>query len=267
MTESATLRTRRSLLAAAAGSAAALAATAAAPSAIFAVDPNDLVLNQDNPTTTETGVTQTTDDLVGFRASTTNGIGLKGVSTSLAAYGHQAIGVMGVYGTGVEPPTPPNRVGVFGFASDSDATDGLPTGVVGHGMEGVRGRGGVGVRGEGDEVGVFAATSDTAETSAIALWSYATSIKHRALKVEGRAEFTRSGRSYVATGASSRTVYLTGVTSSSLVFAVLSTSRSGIFVRAVMPATGRFVVALNAKVPGTTYFSWIVFTNPANHGG
>src|SRR6185369_13110768 len=160
MTESDTLRTRRSLLAAAAGSAAALAATAAAPSAIFAVDPNDLVLNQDNPTTTETGVTQTTDDLVGFRASTTNGIGLKGVSTSLAAYGHQAIGV-------------------FGFASDSDATDGLPTGVVGHGMEGVRGRGGVGVRGEGDEVGVFAATSDTAATSAIALWSYATSIKHR----------------------------------------------------------------------------------------
>jgi hypothetical protein len=174
---------------------------------------------------------------------------------------------MGVFGDFSEAPTTQSRTGVYGFASD-DGTGGIPTGVVGQGIDtGVYGNGTYGVDGEGDLVGVFAASINNAVPSAIALWAATTSISHRALRVEGRAEFTRSGRNYVPSGASAKTIYLSGVTSSSLVFAVLSTNRSGIFVRAVAPTTGKFVVYLNAKVPGTTYFSWIVLTNPANHGG
>jgi|RhiMetdeSRZDD1v2_1073273.scaffolds.fasta_scaffold129559_3 hypothetical protein len=268
MKEESAMTTRRALLAAAAGSAAAIAATAGVPGAVLAADPNDLVLNQDNATTAETGITQSTDDVVGFRVTSTNGVGIQGISSTASAIGHQAtIGVMGVFEGSSQAPTTQSRTGVYGFASD-DGTAGIPTGVVGQGDDtGVYGNGPIGVDGEGDVIGVFAAAISMSVPGAIALWAHTVLPSQRALKVEGRAEFSRSGRSYVSAGASSRTINLAGVTSSSLVFAVLSTSRSGISVRAVAPTSGKFVVYLNAKVPGTTYFQWIVFTNPANHGG
>ena len=51
---------------------------------------------------------------------------------------------------------------------------------------------------------------------------------------------------------------MAGVTTSSKVFAVLHSNRSGRYVRAVVVATGRFRIYLNASVSSTTSVAWFV---------
>ena len=41
-------------------------------------------------------------------------------------------------------------------------------------------------------------------------------------------------------------------------FAVLNSSRSGIYVRAVVPAAGKITIYLNKAVSSSTYVSWLV---------
>jgi hypothetical protein len=62
-------------------------------------------------------------------------------------------------------------------------------------------------------------------------------------------------------------VSLGGVTASSLVFAVLAQNRSGRYVRAAVPESGKFTIYLNQNVSSDTKVSWIVFTNPSNGSG
>ena len=62
----------------------------------------------------------------------------------------------------------------------------------------------------------------------------------------------------MSAGQSNRLVYLAGVTTSSKVFAVLHSNRSGRYVRAVIPATGRFRIYLNSTVSSTTSVAWFV---------
>ncbi|TMD28248.1 MAG: hypothetical protein E6I94_08715 [Chloroflexi bacterium] len=70
--------------------------------------------------------------------------------------------------------------------------------------------------------------------------------------------FSRSRRVAVTAGHRSVARTLAGVTTSSLVIATPQTSRSGVFVQAVVPATGKFTVYLNKIVTGTTYIAYMV---------
>ena len=75
-------RSRRALLAAAAGSAAALAASAALPLSLAAHDADDVQLGAANPSTAATSITNATADSDAFAASAAGtGIGVSGTST------------------------------------------------------------------------------------------------------------------------------------------------------------------------------------------
>ena len=68
----------------------------------------------------------------------------------------------------------------------------------------------------------------------------------------------RSGRAAVSKGKSSHAVTVSGLTSSNLVIATLQTHRTGVYVAAAVPTTGRFTLYLNKAVTATTYFAWVV---------
>ena len=59
-------------------------------------------------------------------------------------------------------------------------------------------------------------------------------------------------------GKSSVVVTLAGTTSTSKVFAVLATSESGRYVRAVVPASGKFTVYLNTTLRSSAVVSCFV---------
>lgn len=79
-----------------------------------------------------------------------------------------------------------------------------------------------------------------------------------ALWVDGRAHFKLSGRTSMASGKSSFTKTLTGVTSSSIVIAVLQSNEAGISVRAAVPASGKFTVYLSKALTSSATVGWIV---------
>ena len=70
--------------------------------------------------------------------------------------------------------------------------------------------------------------------------------------------FSRSKVTAVSSGASTKTIILSGVTSSSKVFAVLATNESGRYVRAVVPTTGSFKVYFNAALTSSAKVAWFV---------
>ncbi|HLX35547.1 MAG TPA: hypothetical protein VKR30_09955 [Candidatus Limnocylindrales bacterium] len=79
-----------------------------------------------------------------------------------------------------------------------------------------------------------------------------------ALKTSGKVVFSRSGHATMAAGTSTKTVSLAGVTSASMVFAVLASNRSGRYVRAVVAGSVSFVIYLNTTVLSSTLVSWFV---------
>ncbi|MCI4353965.1 MAG: hypothetical protein L3K06_01195 [Thermoplasmata archaeon] len=91
---------------------------------------------------------------------------------------------------------------------------------------------------------------------------HARSTSGNALVVEGKATFTRSGRAAVASGNSSVDVVVPGgLGGTPLGFANLITYRSGTFVTAVRlnyPSSGRVRIYLNKSVTGTTFVAWLV---------
>jgi hypothetical protein len=233
-------RTRRALLTAAAGGAAAMAASAAMPLTTLAADGDPVIIGAtDNAGTSETTLTQATDGEVGLRiVNTTTGaaavIGTAGDQTNVAV----DTSWTGVYGFS---PTNPDvdffSAGVWGD-SDDVGTYGLGSiGVLGDGVYGVMGRADVG------GIGVSARNFDPTQV---------------ALQVLGKVQFSRSGRATIGAGKSSIKVTLAGTTSSSRVFAVLHSNRSGRFVRAVVPTTGSFTVYLNTTVTSSTFVAWFV---------
>ncbi|HEV8698655.1 MAG TPA: hypothetical protein VGQ89_13245 [Candidatus Limnocylindrales bacterium] len=237
------LRSRRALLAAAAGGAAAVAATAAAPLAVSAADPNDVVKEIDNPTTAQTSITQATDAIVAFKAKTT---------TTGAA------GLLGSTGDETDIATNTGWTGVYGWAPGvpPEVTDSIGSGVWGDSNDiGVVGTGGVGVIGDGF-YGLVA--FGAAGGAGVTAWGGSGSGADVALDVHGKAKFSRSGRATIAAGQSTKKITLTGVTWSSLVFAVLRSNRSGRYVRAVVPTTGSFTIYLNTSVTSSTYVVWFV---------
>jgi hypothetical protein len=272
------VRTRRAVLAAAAGGAAALAVAAIRPSDVAAA-PANMQTETDNATTAATGVSNSTDasgQLALFGHGTGAGGGLEGTSGS-------AIGAVGVSADPTDPATNVRNAGVVGVAGSIDSVaanigltgvygysdpspvdnfvgagvwgDSGDIGVIGTGAVGVLGDAPIGVVGVGDASGGAGVQAEAAVASAVSL------------RVIGRAEFSRSGHTTVSAGASKRTVTLAGCTASSLIIAVLSSNRSGRWVRAVVPASGSFTIYLNTTVTSSTQIAWIAFTNPVNHGG
>lgn len=245
-------RSRRALLTAAAGGAAAMAASAAMPLTAAAADPNDVVKGVDNPTTAQTSITQSTAGAVAFKVRTTN----PDAAALLASTGSETgiatdTAFTGVYGWAPEAPFPADPQyegsGVWGDSPDDGVvgTGGL-SGVIGIG-------GGAGVVGIGDD-GVVAVGGP----GGAAVRAFADTATDVGLAVSGKVQFSRSGRATIAAGRSSIRVTLAGTTTSSRVFAVLHTNRSGRYVRAVVPTTGSFTIYLNTTVTASTWIAWFV---------
>ena len=280
VTDSATqepvVRSRRAILAAAAGSAAALAASAIGPASVAAIAA-PMLTETDNAATAPTGVSNSdANEQAFFGHATGSGNGLEGISVT--GHGARGIstdtsdpltnvsnaGVVGVAGDIAHIPGNIALTGVFGFSEPSPVTDISAAGVWGVSDDlGVAGDGGIGVYGQG----FYGAVGYSGDAGGVGVIAAALDTSVRALRVEGKAEFTRSGRTTISAGHSTKAVSLAGCTSSTLVLAVLSSNRSGRYVRAVVPASGKFTIYLNTTVGSSTGVTWIAFTNPSNHGG
>ncbi len=248
-----TPRSRRALLAAAAGAAGAFAANAAMPLAAAAA-PTNLQTEQDNPTVATTSVTDSGANTNAFEGHATGtGFGLLGTSSgggglvgwSVAApdpgwFTPAVTSYTGVFGSApTQPDTSLSATGVWGDSDD--------VGVLGTGGSGVVGYGGVGVEGDANTL-----------AGSVGVWAWAPTTSQVALKVTGKVSLSRSGRKAMSSGKSSVAVPLGGVTVGSKVFAVLATSESGRWVRAVVPAAGKFTVYLNTTLSSSAVVSWFV---------
>jgi hypothetical protein len=170
-----------------------------------------------------------------------------------------------------------DETGVYGYSDVSDNSSGVwgdsnlgtgvagtgDTGVVGFGNYGIYGYGRQAVTGDADttETGVYGFTGSTIApppTAGVGVQAAAASTAQVALKVVGKAQFSRSGRTYVSAKGSSRKITMAGVTTSSYIIATLQTRRTGVYVHAVVPAAGSFTIYLNKAVTATTYIGYLV---------
>jgi hypothetical protein len=238
-------RTRRAILVAGAASAAAALASAAAPRAVAAHDPDDVRLGGSNSATVVTAIANGANSNTVL--SITSDLAYQAVNVSNASTGTAIVctsnGGIGVVGNGA--------TGVLG-----QNTSGAGYGVDGKSFD----SNGVGARGwataaTGPSVGVVG-RSDSPDGFGVLARNTATG--GTALEADGKVRFKRSGRETIAAGKSSMKVTLAGVTSSSLIFAVLASNRSNRWVRAVVPTTGSFTIYLNASVASSTYVKWFV---------
>lgn len=270
------VRTRRAVLAAAAGSAAALAVSTIKPPSVTAAA-LPMLTETDNAATAPTGVSNSTADSQAFFGHATgDGNGVEG--TSVTGHGARGIstdtsdpltnvsnaGVVGVAGDSGNVAANIGLTGVYGYSDPSLVEGFVGAGVWGDSSDiGAIGTGGIGVYGDG----TWGALGLGRGSSGIGVLATADTSAARALRVEGRAEFTRSGKATVRKGTSKRTVSLAGCTSSTLVIANIASNRSGRWVRAVVAASGSFTIYLNTSVGSATRVAWIAFTNPSNHSG
>ncbi|HEX8026223.1 MAG TPA: hypothetical protein VF484_08460 [Candidatus Limnocylindrales bacterium] len=149
-----------------------------------------------------------------------------------------------------------HSVGVFGESHQG-------VGAVGIGGIGVVGAGTWGVLGDvaANQIGVYGNTGPNpapAVTTGIGVLARAESTAQLALRVLGRVSFSRSGRVSFGAGTSSKTITMAGVTTSSFILATPQTNRSGLFVQAVVPGSGKFTIYLNKAVSATTYVGYMV---------
>jgi hypothetical protein len=157
--------------------------------------------------------------------------------------------------------------GLYGFSLAGGAgvvgSSNTQSGVEGHGSNGVYGEGTEnGVQAQGGTFGVFAEGTDygvfsrapnhgvfgQATSSGGAGIDAAGSNGALALRVTGKAKFSRSGITTIAAGASSKTITLAGVTTASMVLAT-SQQNATVFVRSAVPASGSFTIRLSGAAP------------------
>ena len=272
-----TPRSRRAILAAAAGSAAAVAASTVLPASVAAVA-SPMLTETNNTSGDQTSITDSGDRTIGLQVTSVGtapgivGLSTAGVATApdfpnpgdlgglTAAAGVYAISVDG---TDAAPYAYTSHTGVYGYAPAGDhgsnplidATfgtgvwgDSPDAGVYGSGGYGVQGYGGVGVQGY----------ANSAFAGNIGVWAYAPTVSQVALRVTGKASFSRSGRRAVSSGRSSIAISMLGVTSASKVFAVFASSETGRWVRAVVSATGKFTVYFNASLTSSAVVAYFV---------
>jgi hypothetical protein len=227
-------RSRRAVLAAAAGAAAIGVATALdRPSPVRAATDGDVVLGQTNAATTTTEITSAADLVDVFAArSTAGGSGIVGESAL-------GTGVLGIGGHGVEGSSD-GGMGVLGVSETG-------TGVLGH----------ITLSGSGVHGHSF---------SAGGIGVLATAEAGTALRVSGKVVFSRSGRASIRAGKSYVDVDLRskgGLAGTPLAFANLLSYRSGVHVAAVRvntPAAGMLRIQLNKAVASSTFVAWMVLS-------
>jgi hypothetical protein len=267
--ETAMPRTRRALLTAAAGAAAAAAATAIAPAAVLAHDVDDVQKSTDNATTAITSITQGTADTNAFEANGM-GIGVGVVGTTDATVNAGVVGTAGdTSGSLYVTHDFDIDAGVYGYASQTFVS----SGVVAEGPTGMYATGDWGIYADGQTVGIFTnaypsgtalqAHAGSGEPPAplanVALLGTVSTTSQTGLRAHGKVQFpNRSGRVGFAAGAASKTVSVSGVTSTNMAFAVVNKNASGLYVRAVVPATGKITIYLSKGAPSGTYVSWLV---------
>lgn len=268
-----TLRSRRAVIGAALGTAAAATVGALAlPASVAALDPDDVQLGVANTAPAPTSV-ENTD-------ATTGAVSLAGVHAAggVAVRGASAEGV-GVFGAVGDDSLVGDMsgAGVVGFADElvgfvgtagiSDAF----VGALGSGLIGVYGSAdSIGVVGDGADAGVYGTgyeggigvvglVGDSPATMPTNVGVFASGDSSSvALQVNGKVKFSRSGRVSISSTGTSRSVTMSGVTTSSYIIATMQTSVSGVYVRAVVPGTGSFRIYLS-KAPGkTVYVGYLV---------
>ncbi len=282
MTDQETMRrTRRAVLGAALGGAAAVAAGSLRPLEVRAADGGNALLGQANESTAQTSFENTDPgepSLVGIQAS--GGIGVVGSSIGGAGVHGSSDGKSGVWGTSGEQAgvwgssgedslatVEPGETGVYGYANTSiysngvwgDSIDGA--GLYGTGYYGLYALGGIAVQGDSGPsgVGVYGWTGNAAPptpSAGVGVYARAETNDETALQVVGKLKFNRSGTRSMKT--SRKTFPYNGMTSSSQVFAVLQTNRSGVYIRSVKPQRDQFTVRLSKSPGKKVTFSFIV---------
>jgi hypothetical protein len=228
-----TRTTRRAVITAGLGGAAALAAQALIrPAPVAAGSDGDVVLGEDNyaDTTTSIQLDGESEDGIAFVAA--------------ASGDEQALGMLGFGGEGT-------GVAGLGYA-----------GLVGLGSVGVVGVGTVGLMGDGypTDTAIYgfvgeAAAPDPRPNTAIHARATGSGV---ALRVDGKVQMDRSGRISVAAGKTSVAKSISGVTTSSIVIAVLQTVESGTWVRAAVPAAGKITVYFNRALPTSSVVGHLI---------
>lgn len=283
------LRSRRAILTSALGGlGAVVAAKLANPVGVSATPGEPVLADADNTGVGTTSVTSSTT-AAALAGESTLGAGLRGDSTSAtgSTFGDPSdrAGVIGIGGSAVDKAPNTDETGVYGFSNISESSTGvwgdsfIGSGVYGTGSTGVLGQGDTGVMGEGSygvygigrqavtgdaapgETGIYGFVGGTAAPlppASVAVQATSASTSYIALNVTGKAKFSRSGRTYVATNASSRKITMAGVTTASYIIATLQTRRTGVYVHAVVPAAGSFTIYLNKAVTATTYVGYLV---------
>jgi hypothetical protein len=231
MTNDTVQKSRRALVVGAAGGVAALAAQTLGTTHAQAANGDPLILGQSNSASAPTELTTSagqglivhSDDNNGVQASTGHASGAGVLGTSNSQTGGYGVAGFSSKGYGVLGQSR-DSFGVYGQSETSFGVHGAATGATG------------------------VAVSAVANPGATAL------------RVQGPAEFDRSGT--VTVPARSSSVTKTGITlsSRSLVFATLQENRRGVFVQAAVPnpSAGSFKVHLNKKVGAATRIGWFV---------
>jgi hypothetical protein len=231
------------------------------PLTALAADPNDVVLGAANPATSTTSISNSTDGSNGFEVSATgDAVALLGTSTGAAGVYAVSVdetgaalientGFTGVYGWSAA--TPPESefsgAGVVGQSPDIGVYGDGYYGSVGWGFYGTSGFGHVGVLGQAMDDGGYG------------VYAVGDTISNFGLRVDGKIRLTnRAGRASIGAGRSSVVVNVAGATTVSRVYAVLNSNRSGRYVRAVVPSTGRITIYLNSTVSASSTVSWLL---------
>lgn len=278
-------RTRRAVLGAALGGAAAVAAQSIAPLAAKATQ-GDTVLAGSTVTATDvTSLENTTAagiSLEGLHSGTGTGVvgssvdgsGLVGASTDAvpstwADATSRRTGVFGTSGDSSGVTFSTDETGVFGHCGTSDSSNGVwgdsatGTGVYATGYWGLYGSGAAAVVGDTGTTGVgvygWTGTSyPTVPPRGVGVYAAAQTTAQTALSVSGKVKFSRSARKSMGGTATSVKVTLAGVTTASYVIATLQTSVSGVYVRAVVPASGYFTIYLSKAAGKTVVVGYMV---------
>ncbi len=148
--------------------------------------------------------------------------------------------------------------GIYGQNDSGTAVGGQTTSPNGTGVYGQNDGGGVGVAGTSNRPGAIGVLAQAIGDNGTALWCQGGDA-NTALHVEGKAEFSRSGRKMIAAGKLSAVVTLADVTMASLVLVSAQQHVPGFQVESVVPHNGSFTIWLNRLAPtGGLKVAWFV---------
>jgi hypothetical protein len=270
MTIDRTAHSRRAILATAAGGAASLAVGALGrPLAARAAAGDPILAGSANSAASETTLTATTGTAADVVALNTIGAGQGSGVTGLSPRG---AGVLGVSGDTSAGPYSGNDMGVSGRAAGPHAFAGVAgDSDSGYGVIGTSG--GAGVLGAGAVVGVLANSFDLTGTSLYAVSSIyplpapaantaahvrrSVSAPGQALFVDGRMKLKWSGRVSLSAGATSKKIAVAGMTSSTMIFAMLQSNKPGVSVRACVASAGAVTFYLSKALPSSAVVAWM----------